>query len=287
VNQLRSIFVNGSALDVAVTEAERILDDEDADEDDYNRAIAILEEALAPADQMGVYLDDTEEVFRYFGSGVERLRFNLDIDDHSRHVVFVPDSYFRAHQLCSRLLNILERTDEARAHNEVLLRIAPASIDAILANVRTLERESRIFEAVEELIRGIKLSLSARDSALCLYRLAYMEWKLGNSELSAYCYTRALRWRTDIYDQALSELDDMIRDEELERPTGEQADKALVEAGIPLGVDDKELEILLAASIQCVDNGLFGIARAYLGTLYDITRNDTLVNVHRSLALKD
>ncbi|MBQ6395152.1 MAG: hypothetical protein IJH87_02260, partial [Atopobiaceae bacterium] len=47
VNQLRSIFVNGSALDVAVTEAERILDDEDADEDDYNRAIAILEEALA------------------------------------------------------------------------------------------------------------------------------------------------------------------------------------------------------------------------------------------------
>ena len=89
------------------------------------------------------------------------------------------------------------------------------------------------------------------------------------------------------YEVTGEELDEMIRDEELKRPTGEEAEAALTEAGIPLGCTDEDLKTLLAASILCIDNGLFSIGRAYLGTLYEIVRGDTLINVHRSLNLKD
>ena len=284
VDRIRSTFVNGSALDRAVLRADELADVPEGEEPHFEEALAILEEALAPIEQVGLYLDDSSTVYRYFGSVAERIRFNRDIDDHERAVRLVPDSYFRAHILCARFLNFLERYDEALAHGAIVQRIAPASTDAALVVVRVLENQSKTYEAADLLKETLKLASTARDAALCHYRLAYMQWKLGRTDLAIACYQRALRWNTDTYDQARVELDDLLAgNPEYKRLTDEEALEALNAADIPIGGSRAVSDANLAAAIACIDDGLFSVARPLMAIEFELVRDDTLVNVYRSL----
>ena len=283
-DQIARTFMDGSALDRAVERANEMTDVPEGEVPRLEEALALLEETLAPIEQVGAYLDDPSTVYRYFGSIAERIRFNCDIDDHARTVRLVPDSYFRAHILCARFLNSLERFDEALEHGLVVQRIAPASTDAALVVVRTLEDQSRTYEAADLLIETLKKTATARDAALCHYRLAYMEWKLGRNDLAVACYQRALRWNTDIAGQARIELDDLLESNpELKRLTDEEAVEALNAAEIPIGGSRAVSDSTLAAAITCIDNGAFRAARPLMSIEYELVRDDTLVNVYRSL----
>ena len=104
---LARTFVFGGALDAIVDRAQEAL--ENPEEHNPEEALAALTGALGPIMQTGLYLDDSETVYRYFNSTADRIAFNLDIDDRTRAVRLVPDSYYRAHSLAARLLMMMNR----------------------------------------------------------------------------------------------------------------------------------------------------------------------------------
>lgn len=281
---LGKLFVNGGSLDRVSEHAAEALDD--ADHADLAAVLSSLEEALAPITAMGAYLDDSDQIYRYFNSLAERIWFNLDLDDHARAVRLVPDAYYIAHSCAARILSLLDRNEEALAHSDELVRIAPATPDAALVRVRILENMSRIYEAAELLMETIGRCSTARDLAVCFYRLAYMQWKLGRNDLAAACYERAIMLKTPLASQAEDELADLLAsDEGLKRLSDDEVLAALGSAAIPLGDPEGMHARAARAAIAATDDNLHGAAAALTGTLLDMGRDDVLVDVYHSLRI--
>lgn len=282
LDALRKLFVEGSLLDTVASAAQAALDD--PEHADLEAQLAAIDEALAPLTAMGVYLDDSETVYRYFNSAIERVWFNLNLDDRSRVVKLVPDSYYTAHSCAARILSMLDRGEEALAHADELVRIAPATPDAALVRVRVLENMSRTYDAADLLEEAITRCSTSRDLAICFYRLAYMEWKRGRSDLSVACYERSIALGTPLMEQAKDELADLLEsDPSLKHLSEEEAIAVLKEAGIPVG-DPEALRMMAArAAIAATDSNLFGVAASLTGTLIDARRDDVLVDIYHSL----
>lgn len=285
LGRVASLFVEGSALDKAVSRAIELLDDSQGPPDP-EAALKLLEEALAPIDDMGAYLDDETTVYRYFGSVAERVRHNLSVDEGGRTIALVPDSYFNAHSNASIALGMLGRNEEALAHADVCLRLAPTSTYAAMRKVRVLEAQSRIFKAADLIIEALYHANTPRDASICHYRLAYMQWKLGRESLAAACYQRSLSWDTEMSAQAREELDDLLQSSPvLTRPTKEQADALLIQEGIPLGCTEEDGSQLLAAAVACMDQGVLMSARPLMASIFGMTRDDVMMGVYRSLSV--
>lgn len=281
--ELALLFVDGGSLDRATGRAREILD-ADPTPEDLEEALGVLDDVLAPITQMGIYLDDNDSVYRYFNSVAERVLYNRTQDDRGRKVRLVPDEYYGAHSSAARILNLLDRTDEALSHADELMRMAPVTPDAALAKVRCLERQSRIFEATDLLKRAISYCSTARDLSICFYRLAYMQWKLGRSDLAVACYQRSLKLHSEMADQARSELADLVAsDDALRRLSDAEVLRALDDAGIPAGAVDRIRTETRDALAACADAGIFSVARPLASVLLEFGRDDALVDVCRSL----
>lgn len=282
---LALLFVDGGPLADATRAARRAVDADAPTPEELSAALEQLEGALSPITEMGIYLDDNDSVYRYFNSVAERVRYNRTADDGGRRVRLVPDEYYAAHSLAARILGMLGRHDEALAHAEELMRVAPATPDAALCKVRCLEGQARIFEAADLLISAISYSATARDMSICFYRLAFMEWKLGRADLSVACYQRAIDLHGEIADQARQELGDLIAAEgpKLAPLNDEQVVPALEEGGLPAGSIGALRAELRDAVAACTDAGIFSVARPLTGALLELCRDDALVGVHRSL----
>ena len=282
---LALLFVDGGPLAEASRRARQAVNADEPTREELVSALDALEGALSPITEMGVYLDDGGSVYRYFNSVAERVRYNRTADDGGRRVRLVPDEYYAAHAEAARILNMLGRHDEALAHAEELMRVAPATPDAALCKVRCLEGQARIFEAADLLGDAICYSATARDMSICFYRLAFMEWKLGRGDLSVACYQRAIDLHGEIAGQARQELRDLI---EAESPAlapleDSQVIPALEEGGLPAGPVGALREELRDAVAACTDAGIFSVARPLAGALLEVCRDDALVNVHQSL----
>ena len=281
---MAELFINGSSLDRATKRAQKSLQD-DLNPDQAAEVLAQLEEALAPITETGMYLDDSDCVYRYFNSVGERYAYNRAFADDPRTVKLVPDSYYMAHSIAARLCSSLDKVDVSLAHADELIRMAPMTTDAALVKVRILEDATRVYEAADLLKEYIEKSSTLRDMAVCLYRLAYMEWKLGRSDLAVACYQRSIRLFPPNAAQAEEELDDLLRgDDTLKRiESDEEVCKVLANADIPRGSTGNLLAKSLTAAIACVDANVFSVARPMLGITIDANRDDALTDVHRSL----
>lgn len=280
---LALVFALGSPLDQAQRQA-LDLAGEDAGPADLERALGLLDAVLVPLAQAGAYADDPTRVCRYFNSAAERVRFNRTVAD-GRDVVLVPDAYYAAHSLAARVLTQLGRAEEAQVHADELARIAPVTPDAALSRVRVLEAQERIFECVDVLVGALGYTATAREMSICLYRLAYMEWRLGRNSLAVACYERSMRLHGEIAAQAREELDELLGSEPgLSRLDPEECARELSAAGIPLGDADGARRAMEKAAAACVDARLMGISRAYLAVALEIDRDDALLGVYRSLA---
>ena len=280
---LAELFVDGGTLGSAVRSGRASLE-ADPTPEQLDALVGSLEAALSPIAETGLYLDDQDCVYRYFNSVPERVAYNL-ADDDGRRVRLVPDEYYAAHSYASRALTMLGRIPEALAHADELMRVAPSTPDAALSKVRCLEEASRIFEAADLLKRTIETCPTVREMAICFYRLAFMEWKLGRSDLAVACYQRAIMLHEDIADQARSELSDLLEaGGEGLRPLEEAEVLDVLEAGeIPPG----DLGALRSrtgdAVAACVDAGLFSVARPLMGAYLELGRDDALLDAYRSL----
>lgn len=280
---LALVFALGSPLDQAQRQA-LDLAGEDAGPADLERALGLLDAVLVPLAQAGAYADDPTRVCRYFNSAAERVRFNRTVAD-GRDVVLVPDAYYAAHSLAARVLTQLGRAEEAQVHADELARIAPVTPDAALSRVRVLEAQERIFECVDVLVDTLGYTATAREMSICLYRLAYMEWRLGRNRLAVACYERSMRLHGEIAAQAREELDELLGSEPgLSRLDPEECARELSAAGVPLGDADGARHAMEEAAAACVDARLMGISRAYLAVALEVDRDDALLGVYRSLA---
>ena len=280
---LALVFALGSPLDQTQRQA-LDLAGEDAGPADLERAPGLLDAVLVPLAQAGAYADDPTRVCRYFNSAAERVRFNRTVAD-GRDVVLVPDAYYAAHSLAARVLTQLGRAEEAQVHADELARIAPITPDAALSRVRVLEAQERIFECVDVLVDALGYAATAREMSICLYRLAYMEWRLGRNRLAVACYERSMRLHGEIAGQAREELDELLDSEPgLSRLGPEECARELSAAGIPLGDADGARHAMEEAAAACVDARLMGISRAYLAVALEVDRDDALLGVYRSLA---
>ena len=276
-------FVLGGPLDQAQRQA-LDLAGQDAGPADLERALGLLDAALVPLAQAGSYADGPTRVFRYFNSAAERVRFNRTVAD-GRDVVLVPDAYYAAHSLAARVLTQLGRAEEAQVHADELARVAPVTPDAALSRVRVLEAQERIFECVDVLVDAMGYAATAREMSICLYRLAYMEWRLGRNRLAVACYERSMRLHGEIASQAKEELDELLDSEPgLSRLDPEECARELSAAGVPLGDADGARHAMEEAAAACVDARLMGISRAYLAVALEVDRDDALLGVYRSLA---
>lgn len=291
-DQLSHIFVDGGALAEATAAALSLSKTSNPESEDLEQELALVENALAPLTEMGAYLDNSETVYRYFNSMGERIRYNLTSNDGDRTVRLVPDEYYNAHVYAARLLFTLNRTDEALPHAEELMRIAPVTPEAALVMAQCLENQSRIFEAADVLKEAITYASSQRDQATCLYRLAYMEWRLGRSDLAIACYQRSIDLSSGVIDRnndiathAEQELKQLLTaDESLTRPSSEEAVEILKKADIPFGDQAELASMLQHALVACTDANVFVAARPLAGILVEIVHNDALVSVVGSLA---
>ena len=282
-DELERLFVDGGDL-VAVTDRARAALGQECPPERLEELLAELEAALSPITSMGIYLDDTASVYRYFNSFPERIRYNLAFRDDGRTVRLVPDEYYAAHSLAARMLNLLGRPGEALSHAEELMRIAPLTPDAALMKVRVLEDQSRIFEAADLLKETIGYASMVRDLAICFYRLAFMEWKLGREDLTVICYQRAINLHPEVAKLAQEELDDLLSaNSELKPLPDDEIVEALSQAGLPTGEVSKMRRQTRDALVATTDAGVFSVAHALAGSLHELISDDALLDVRRSL----
>lgn len=283
IDAMQELFINGSSLDQACALARAALADDDFDTKET--ALARLEAELAPLMETGLYFDDELNVYRYFNSIPERIAYNLEAEDATRAVRLVPDAYYVAHSLALRLHDTFGNIDLAFEHAAELCRIAPCTPDATLAKVRLLEDDAQVIEASEQLCALIESAPTPHAMALAFYRLAYMEWKLGRSDLSIACYVRAMDISPSMNQQAEPELEDLLNSEPtLKRLKPEQAKAALTEAGIPLGNDGAVFERIAHAAQTTTDAEIFSVARQLASFYADARRDDVAYAVYRSLS---
>ena len=285
--RLSELFINGDELSLTVARIRNVISDEEhLDGDVLTDALASLDKTLGPITDMGIYLDDSDNVYRYFNSFAERVYYNRMLPKDARTTRLVPDAYYVGHSEAARILNLLERYDEALAHDEELVRMAPATPDALLAKVRTLEEQGSIFEAADLLKKAILISSTSRDLCICFYRLAFMEWKLGEGQLAVACYVRSMGFRSDVAQQAQQELDELIATEpQLKKVTGDEAREMIKAAGLPYGDVPSMRRTTAACACACTDANLIGPARAFTEMLLDLNYDDALVDVCCSLAI--
>ena len=266
--------------------AEKVLGADKPAVPELSSALEELEGALAPIVEVGIYLDDSATVYRYFNSVAERVLYNRTVDDGTRQVDLVPDAYYNAHASATRILNMLGRSKEAMPHAQEAMRVAPLTTDAKLGMVRCLEDQSRIFEAADLLKEAVVKAATVRDMAVCFYRLAFMEWKLGRADLAVACYQRAMALHPEIAAQARSELNDLLSSEAgLAELPDDEVVPALEAAGIPSGPVGDIRDVLLGAAAACTDACMFSTAKPLIGALVEIGRDDVIIDVHRSLSV--
>ena len=279
---MADLFIRGSSLDRACDKARKALDNEDGYE--IETAVARLEAELAPIMETGLYFDDELSVYRYFNSVAERLTYNLEMDDGTREVRLVPDAYYGAHSLALRIHSYLGHDQLAQVHADELIRMAPATADPFFAKVRLLENESSIIEAADLLKEIITFAPIHRDMAIAFYRLAYMEWKLGRTDLAIACYERSIELYPPGSQQAVIEMNELLEGEpDLKRHKSSELEALLTGEGIPYG-EDKALSYRYLRASEAITNAeLFAIACPALGAYVDVDRDDVIVSVYRSL----
>ena len=278
---MQKLFIDGSSLDQTCEMANHAF--HNGDHDEKERALARLEAELAPLMLTGLYLDDELSVYRYFNSLPERIAYNLAVDDGARSVRLVPDAYYAAHSLAARLSGILGHLSMAFEHANEICRVAPYTADALFAKVRLLEDNTQVIEAASLLHKLIERAPSHHVMALAFYRLAYMEWKLGRSDLAAACYERSIEISSGVAQQALPELEDLLAAEPtLRRLTPDQTKAALAKANIPYGNDQGLFERLALISQAATDAEVFSVAFQMTSFYADARHDDIAVAVYNS-----
>lgn len=271
-------FVFGDELTRACERALDLLN-----EDEPQEAADILTDALAPIDALDVYADTNEVNWREFTSYVGRALYNRLLANEGAEVRLVPDSYYSAQLLQASAQIMLGRPDVALGFAERARDLNPLDMSALLRIVRALEVKGELAAASDELMAYLEIAFDPNAIGTCYYRLAYLQWHLGNIELADACYQKALTTRTPAVMPAMIELQMLRLSSGSKSVKPDDVEAILEEAGIPLAPTEQVTDVLIEAAQAATDAEVFPVARSFATLLGSLSGDDVMHDIASSI----
>ena len=272
------VFVSGDELSRACERALDSLRDHDAP-----AAVEILTDALAPVDALDAYRDAGDDTWREFSSYVGRTLYNRLLAKPQERPHLVPDSYYNAQLLMASALLAEGRAEQALGFARRARDLDPLNIAGTLRVVRCLEVLDRRREAAKALKEQLELAFDPEGIGTCYYRLAFMEWRLGELDLADACYQKAAVSRSSCSAAAMLELHTMRAVSGSEGVDSADVNDTLEAAGIPLAPTDRIVEVLLEAAQAATDAEVFPVARSFASLLGALSGDDVMRGVVNSM----
>lgn len=271
-------FVDGDELTRACQRASQLLERNRAHE-----AVGVLTDALAPIDALDTYTDTDTVVWREFTSYVARTLYNRLLAKPGVTVRLVPDAYFGAQLLMATALMLDGKTEAALGFARRAQDLNPLDMSGTLRATRCLEILGRQDEAARELRHYLVYAFDPQGIGTCYYRLAFMEWHLGNLDVADACYQKAVVSRASCSGAAMLELQTMRAMTVTKGVEPKQVEKVLEEADVPLAPTEKVVGVLVEAAQAATDAEVFPVARSFATLLGALSGDDVMHGVVNSL----
>lgn len=263
---------------------------------DIEKAVQVLNTALANFEGSGRFADTDTVVYRVFDSYASRLVYNLmkagtitapsgstihlDADKETR---LAPDGYFFCLHLLANDLRELGRSDEAIRVAKKAIRFAPMAPQGyqVVALCQLVEGD---FEGARATLQTCLQMLVLPDSiALSYYRLAYVLWKSGDPEAGLACYIKALKTSQIVAAACIAEVEELQKETGLPLPPSEEADSLLEARAIPNAPTKAIRNAIEEGAIAALDEGLSDVACNLLSLVIRYHNDDALMNIIRSI----
>ncbi len=271
-------FVDGDELTRSCQRASQLLERNRAHE-----AVGVLTDALAPIDALDTYTDTDTVVWREFTSYVARTLYNRLLAKPGVTVRLVPDAYFGAQLLMATALMLDGKTEAALGFARRAQDLNPLDMSGTLRATRCLEILGRQDEAARELRHYLVYAFDPQGIGTCYYRLAFMEWHLGNLDVADACYQKAVVSRASCSGAAMLELQTMRAMTVTKGVEPKQVEKVLEEADVPLAPTEKVVGVLVEAAQAATDAEVFPVARSFATLLGALSGDDVMHGVVNSL----
>ncbi len=271
-------FVDGDELTRACQRASQLLERNSAHE-----AVDVLTDALAPIDALDTYTDTDTVVWREFTSYVARTLFNRLLAKPGVTVRLVPNAYFGAQLLMATALMLDGKTEAALGFARRAQDLNPLDMSGTLRATRCLEILGRQDEAARELRHYLAYAFDPQGIGTCYYRLAFMEWHLGNLDVADACYQKAVVSQASCSGAAMLELQTMRAMTATKGVDPKQVEEVLEEADVPLAPTEKVVGVLVEAAQAATDAEVFPVARSFATLLGALSGDDVMRGVVNSL----
>ena len=271
-------FVDGDELTRSCQRASQLLERNRAHE-----AVGVLTDALAPIDALDTYTDTDTVVWREFTSYVARTLYNRLLAKPGVTVRLVPDAYFGAQLLMATTLMLDGKTEAALGFARRAQDLNPLDMSGTLRATRCLEILGRQDEAARELRHYLAYAFDPQGIGTCYYRLAFMEWHLGNLDVADACYQKAVVSQASCSGAAMLELQTMRAMTATKGVDPKQVEEVLEEADVPLAPTEKVVGVLVEAAQAATDAEVFPVARSFATLLGALSGDDVMHGVVNSL----
>lgn len=271
-------FVDGDELTRACQRASQLLE-----RNRTHEAVVVLTDALAPIDALDTYTDTDTVVWREFTSYVARTLYNRLLAKPGVTARLVPDAYFGAQLLMATALMLDGKTEAALGFARRAQDLNPLDMSGTLRATRCLEILGRQDEAARELRHYLAYAFDPQGIGTCYYRLAFMEWHLGNLDVADACYQKAVVSQASCSGAAMLELQTMRAITATKGVDPKQVEEVLEEADVPLAPTEKVVGVLVEAAQAATDVEVFPVARSFATLLGALSGDDVMRGVVNSL----
>lgn len=273
-----SEFVFGDELTRACERASELIEAGESSD-----AVSLLTDALAPIDSIDTYLDSDNVQWREFMSYVERALYNRLLAEEGHEIRLVPDAYYNAQGLMATALLTAGKPSQALGFAQRAQDLDPLNMPATLRVVRCLEVLGKRKEAADELRGALEYAFDPEGVGVAYYRLAFMEWQLGNINVADACYQKAISSRSSMTSTAMLELQAMRALTSSEGVEPADVEDVLERANIPLAPTERVLTVLVEAAQGATDAEVFPVARSFATLLRMLSGDDVMSGVLSSL----
>lgn len=251
-------------------------------------AVASLESLALQVEERGWFADTDTRVYRYFDCYASRVLYETHCArtvDGGRELRLCADEHFLIHhRLASLLSDSIEHVEEAIAHAQRCVEIAPSVAAAHLRLARCYFSAFDYESEIDVLRRMLTIAWNPTDVGMALYWLGYAFWMTGRPRLGLACYQRCVVYDRSLAEPCTSEVSEFLRKEGM-RPQlipDDEVRELFREGGVRLGQVEMNAHALMRAAGFAADAGSYRLAQNLLGSASTILRDDALAPVLES-----
>jgi tetratricopeptide (TPR) repeat protein len=285
---IRSEFVSGDVLTRKVESAERLIAHQRPQD-----ALEVLLGVLQPIERAGSYDDSDAVAYRCFESFAERVIYNRLNAQDKRSVILAPDAYPMAHMLASALLASLSaqeqdggsHAEQAVAHAKRAVEVAPLSTAAKLGLAACLEQAGDVQAAQDQIVELLESAYHPQAIGYAYYRMASVQWELGNDEACQACYLRSIRMEPTLLRLVIAKCQALMAQGAtfVEQMDEDAVIEVLNKNGIPLAPTARTSYLLYDGATASVDAEVFPVARELMQVMESLTGDDVIRGIRKSL----